>query len=664
MGLVGDVQDKISGFNKAVMRCLSEAGPADFKSKQLRQQLQAAFVNNGDKGVSSQLRFALQAYVANYNFTRMDIVNHANLADLRYPYEWYARTRSMEREIHLHVGPTNSGKTYHALKRLEEAKSGVYAGPLRLLAYEVYSRLNAKGKKCHLVTGDERIIVEGVDIKMSSCTVEMVPLLAEMDVAVIDEIQMIGNVQRGWAWTNALLGLRAKEIHLCGEERALPIVRDIAAGLGEKLIIHRYERLSPLKTMNKSLDGNFKNLRKGDCVVAFSRKDIYALKHGIQDSTGKKCAVVYGALPPETRAQQAKLFNDPDNDYDILVASDAIGMGLNLGIKRIVFETTIRFDGNAPVRLPASDIKQIAGRAGRYRVATDDIQTETSSTDERSADGTDIESSSNIGLVTTLEKIDFPIVKKAMLTDPSPITAAGILAPDEMIIRFAAYFPPETPLSYIMLRLQELSRTKSRFSLCSLEQQVRIADIIQVVKGLSISQRLAFCASPGSARDPELPKVVVAFAKCVAGQGGGELLDIAELPLNVLDYRGEASDPLYIKGLESLHRALVLYLWLSYRFNGVFTSQELAFHTKHLVEQKIDQALAEVSYSRENRLKAKQFQEQSLLRQFQEQLAFSESGRAKDLEPGESSPWIDANTGENAIEDPATSQSPVAGHVE
>ena len=295
--------------------------------------LQAAYSAEGDSGLAAPMKFALQAHIANYAFTESDLVNQKKLADLRYPYEWYPTTRSLQRTIHLHVGPTNSGKTYHALKRLEQASNGLYAGPLRLLAHEVYTRLNAIGKTCNLVTGDERISHDSPDQAepaMCSCTVEMVPINKTLDVAVVDEIQMIGHHQRGWAWTQAVLAIQAKELHLCGEERAVPIIKEIVAAIGDKLHIHHYKRLSPLRTMSNSLNGRFKNLRKGDCVVVFSRMGIHALKQEIEKVTKKRVAVVYGSLPPETRAQQARLFNDPDNDYDILVASDAIGMGLNL----------------------------------------------------------------------------------------------------------------------------------------------------------------------------------------------------------------------------------------------------------------------------------------------------------------------------------------------
>lgn len=111
----------------------------------------------------------------------------------------------INRKIHLHVGPTNSGKTYSALKRLTEAKSGIYCGPLRLLAHEIFERMNNNGIACNLVTGEEKRIISE-DATLTSSTVEMVELNRDLEVAVVDEIQMIGDRNRGWAWTQALLG--------------------------------------------------------------------------------------------------------------------------------------------------------------------------------------------------------------------------------------------------------------------------------------------------------------------------------------------------------------------------------------------------------------------------------------------------------------------------
>jgi len=272
-----------------------------------------------------------------------------------FPADEYPLARKMHRKIIMHVGPTNSGKTHHALRVLAAAKSGVYAGPLRLLAHEIWDRLNTGriiplgidppssgsgtltptrgdpkyARLCNMLTGEERRVVDP-DAKLLSCTVEMLSFYRRIDVAVIDEVQMISDPERGNGWVSAILGIPAYEIHLCGEETAVPVVQALLQHTGDEVVVRRYERLTPLVVEEKSLDGDLTKIRKGDCIVTFSRSNIFALKKAVEGTTGMKCAIVYGRLPPEVRSEQATLFNDPTSGYDVLIGSDAIGMGLNL----------------------------------------------------------------------------------------------------------------------------------------------------------------------------------------------------------------------------------------------------------------------------------------------------------------------------------------------
>lgn len=319
-------------FYRSVLNaCRADDSKANANWRQIKESLQKAYLSSGVRGVREELGFMRQSDSITAKYSLPYLEAQQKIADLRYPAEWYPSARSIQRNIHLHVGPTNSGKTYHALKRLEQCKNGFYAGPLRLLAQEVYHRFKNNGVPCSLVTGDEVKDPEnGISPRVVSNTVEMVSLGQEYDVGVIDEIQMIADSHRGWAWTRAVLGTQVSELHLCGEARTVPLIRQLCALTGDNLEIHRYERLNPLEVMPHSLRGNLNNLQKGDCLVAFSRVGIHALKGDIEKTTGKRAAIVYGGLPAEIRTQQANLFNDPDNDYDFLVASDAIGMGLNL----------------------------------------------------------------------------------------------------------------------------------------------------------------------------------------------------------------------------------------------------------------------------------------------------------------------------------------------
>lgn len=265
--------------------------------------------------------------------------------DMKYPAEWYLGTRSERRKIIMHVGPTNSGKTYNALCRLAQARVGVFAGPLRLLASEVYNRFNAgtigglkEPRICNLSTGDE-VRIHDIFAGLESCTVEMINLGKRYDVAVIDEIQLIADPGRGSSWTQALLGIEAKEVHVCGEASVVEMVQRIGKACGDEVIVNRYERLSPLTVASQSLHGDLSKVVPGDCVVTFSRNNIFALKQQIEQKTGLRVAVAYGGLPPEVREEQARGFNSASatNGYDVLVASDAIGMGLNLWVMTKVY---------------------------------------------------------------------------------------------------------------------------------------------------------------------------------------------------------------------------------------------------------------------------------------------------------------------------------------
>ncbi|KAK2067764.1 hypothetical protein P8C59_001474 [Phyllachora maydis] len=599
-------------FRRAVAKSfdLASSGNTGRLDNPLFWNLRNAFVQGDALGLARELKYAFQTFVLRSHFPKAITDIHQQLADLRFPYEWYPATRMLQRTVHLHVGPTNSGKTYNALKALENAKSGIYAGPLRLLAHEVYLRFEAKGKPCALVTGEEVRIPENTDRYFSSCTVEMAPLNRLVDVAIIDEIQMIHSDDRGWAWTQAFLGIQARELHLCGEERTVDLIQSMCARLGEKCIVHRYNRLSPLETMQKSLKGKFENLRKGDAVVAFTRIGLHQLKAGIESSTGRRCAIVYGSLPPETRVQQAALFNDPDNDFDFLVASDAIGMGLNLEVKRVIFESASKFDGMAFRELTIPEVKQIGGRAGRYRTANQAVkqsadsavsptpETETAQTAPRAltAKGTS-------GYVTTMDEEDLPLIRRHFESEAPSITTAGIVPPTFMIERFCSYFPENAPFSFILARLRELSRMSEAFHMCDFRDRLEIAEVIEEFP-MSTSDRCIFLAAPVSLRDASNRAALRAFASCVSEMRGGHLLEVRGIDLEILEIdrqRSGLTDTEYLVRLEGTHKAITLYLWLSYRFNGVFTSQSLAFHVKSLLEEKITNHLQQLTYVDANR---------------------------------------------------------------
>lgn len=246
-------------------------------------------------------------------------------------------------------------------------------------------------------------------------------------------------------------------------------------------------------------------------------------------------------------------------------------------------------------------MKQIAGRAGRYRTAAEAAAPDIIAKDLTGFEAISRRSSAvvppakSLGLVTTLHRCDLQSLRNAMDNQADPIMSAGLFPPVDVLVRFAAYFPPSTPFSYILLRLHNKSLLHPRFHLCSLKDHLKIADTIEPVKNLTISDRIIFCASPASLKDDAQRPVLRAFADCVGNRRGGGILDIRALNLGLLNQQVIVGSKDYLQKLESLHKSLILYLWLSYRFAGIFSSQALAFYVKSLVEEKIQQTLTQAS---------------------------------------------------------------------
>ncbi len=259
------------------------------------------------------------------------------------------------------LGPTNSGKTHQAIEAMTGVKHAIYLSPLRLMALENQERIESMGVPCSLVTGEEEIIREGAT--HFCCTVEEFARFRHQhwDVVVVDEVQMLADPQRGWAWVDALVSAYAPEVLMTGPPLIEPSLRTLCALCEDKLLIKRTKRLSPVEIARHST--TLKHLEEGSLLVAFSRKTVLDLK-GLLETTGKSVAVVYGALSPEVRREQARRFRE--GEADIMVATDAVGMGLNLPAHTLCFYTDEKFDGIQNRQLNVQEVKQIGGRAGRF----------------------------------------------------------------------------------------------------------------------------------------------------------------------------------------------------------------------------------------------------------------------------------------------------------
>ncbi|CAN8025129.1 unnamed protein product [Ixodes persulcatus] len=473
------------------------------------------------------------------------------ISDLRLPANWYPDARSRQRKVVFHAGPTNSGKTHRALESFVNARSGLYCGPLKMLAVEVFNKTNEKGTPCDLLTGEERRYArpDGQPADHLACTVEMAAVHCPYDVAVVDEIQMVRDPQRGWAWTRALLGLNAEEVHLCGEEAALPLVQGILNSVGEEVEVRRYKRLTPLTVENRALE-SLDQVRPGDCLVCFSKNDIFQVSLQIEKQ-GLECAVIYGGLPPGTKLAQASKFNDPSHPCKILVATDAIGMGLNLSIGRVIFYSLVKPSLNERGEremdtISTSQALQIAGRAGRF--------------------GSQFAS----GRVTTFRPDDLPLLRQILAAPVERIEAAGLHPTAEQIELFAYHLPHASLANLVDIFVSLCKVDASAYFMCNLEAFKFLADMIQHVP-LPLRARYVFCCSP---INQKMPFVCSMFLKFARQYSRNEPLTYEWLGRSV-DWPPAVPRTLVdLAHLEGVFDVLDLYLWLSYRFTDLFPDAE------------------------------------------------------------------------------------------
>ncbi|CAG7836861.1 unnamed protein product [Allacma fusca] len=480
------------------------------------------------------------------------------ISDLRSPANWYPEARAIKRKIIFHAGPTNSGKTYHALERFMTSKSGVYCGPLKLLAVEVYQKANEKGTSCDLVTGEERSFASPDKLVPSNhvaCTVEMTSVTTPYECAVIDEIQMLKDTQRGWAWTRALLGVVAEEVHLCGEPAAIELVRNILVTTGEETEIRTYKRLTNLDVEKRALE-SLNNVQAGDCVVCFSKNDIYSVSRQIEKK-GHQVAVIYGGLPPGTKLAQAKKFNDPEHPCKILVATDAIGMGLNLSIRRIIFysltKPSINEKGETEITLiSTSQALQIAGRAGRF--------------------GTHFAE----GYVTTYRKDDLLTLTHLLQNAPDQLIKAGLHPTADQIEMYAYHLPNATLSNLMDIFVTLCTVDDSLYFMCLVGDFKYLADMIQHIP-LPLRARYVFCCAPISRK---MPFVCAMFNKFARQYSKNEPITFEWLCQHI-GWPFEAPETItQLVELEAVFDVLDLYLWLSYRFQDLFPDQQLVRDTQ------------------------------------------------------------------------------------
>ncbi|MBR0208084.1 MAG: hypothetical protein IJQ43_04225 [Oscillospiraceae bacterium] len=275
------------------------------------------------------------------------------------PDYYISQARKLSRYFILHVGPTNSGKTFAAVEDLKKNTPGTYLGPLRLLALEMADKINDAGIPCSMITGEESIIADQAQVVSS--TIELCDFSTHFKTAVIDEAQLIGDPDRGAAWLKALCMVDADVVHVCMAPEAAGYIVDLITSFGAEYAIQDHKRLAPLTYAG--VCRGIRDIRPGDALICFSRKSVLSTAAQLERK-GFRTSVIYGALPPQARRNEVRKYMAGESN--VVVATDAIGLGISLPIARIIFAETSKFDGKRTRQLNVAEVKQIAGRAGRY----------------------------------------------------------------------------------------------------------------------------------------------------------------------------------------------------------------------------------------------------------------------------------------------------------
>ena len=465
--------------------------------------------------------------------------------------------RSLNREIIFHVGPTNSGKTYSAMQELKKAQSGYYLAPLRLLALEGYENLKKDGINVSLITGEEEIIDE--ESTHISSTIEMLNSDIEVDVCVIDEIQLINDRDRGWAWANALIGAPAKKIILTGSSDAIKVVQELAEYLEEPLTIIEHTRKNPLKFLPKPTQ--IDALEPLSAIVTFSRKEVLALKSKI--SPYYKVSVIYGNLSPEVRREEAKRFREGKSD--ILIATDAIAMGLNLPIKTILFARDNKFDGLQQRVLTTSEILQIAGRAGRFG----------------------IHENGYIGALDhpTLSTIKDKFNKKL----PDIKLPISVMASLEHVTLISDILQIQN-----LYQILEFFYTNMEFDgpfvAANIDSMLELAKIVDEYD-LDLVSKYHLACAPVSINSPYLERVFHRYLKLLEEGKEVEFLDIKNMDKKAISYTA-------LLHAEDRVKEVSLYLWLSFKFSDKFKDIELARSVRKKLNSYIERSLREATFTK------------------------------------------------------------------
>ncbi len=458
---------------------------------------------------------------------------NSELAFQGYP-DTFDKARRLQRSVMLFVGPPNSGKTHAAFERLAQAHDGAYLAPLRLLALEGRDRLVARGVACSLLTGEENVPAPGA--RVVSSTIEMVGTSKPIELAVIDEAQMIFDSSRGWAWTQAIVAVPANEVIIICSAYAVATLENLLRLCGERCEVRHFERKQHVQLLPAPVP--IAGLKHGDAVVAFSRREVLMLRDQIA-ANGHPVSVIYGALPPEVRRRKAERF--AHGASHILVATDAIGMGLNLPIRRVLFSTMVKFDGQEDRALTVSEVHQIAGRAGRYGMHEEGF----------------------VGVLKEAEPTAARTLKELLPKTPrAPRDFKAPVAPNGWHVDTISQRLGKTKLRDVLdVFMEQLKLDNAHFEVAELEQMLELAEQLdKSAATLSLKERFIYAQAPVDTRTESQVQEFLGWthAHAIGGKAGSPW------------FLQEVDEHSRLDRMEQALRACTLWLWLDLRFPGIY----------------------------------------------------------------------------------------------
>ena len=479
---------------------------------------------------------------------------NTELAFQGYP-DTFDKARRLQRSVTLYVGPPNSGKTHAAFERLAQAHDGAYLAPLRLLALEGRDRLVGRGVPCSLLTGEENVPAQGA--RVVSSTIEMVGTHKPIDVAVIDEAQMIFDVSRGWAWTQAIVAVPANELIIICSDYAVPAIENLLGLCGERCTVRHFDRKQHVELLPRPVP--IASLKMGDAVVAFSRREVLMLRDQIA-AGGHPVSVIYGALPPEVRRREAERF--ASGESHILVATDAIGMGLNLPIRRVLFSTMNKFDGLDDRPLNESEVHQIAGRAGRFGIHEEGF----------------------VGVLFEAEPSALRTLKELLPKKPSaPRDFKAPVAPNGWHVETIASRLHKTRLREVLgVFVDQLKLDDAHFAVAELDAMLELAEALdKSAAKLTLKERFIYAQAPVDTRTESQRQEFLEWSSSHATTGK------AGTPWFLHDVDGHSR----LDRMEQALRSCTLWLWLDLRFPGVYGHVEEVHALRGVLNDGIERQL-------------------------------------------------------------------------